>query len=117
MKEIADMLTETGLYQAYRKYFMEFKLPYLRGQYSRFFFSSLHSSFLRLIRESLTEDDRQFYRSKAGNAMSRRDRWFYRGIVDGDLWDSMKYRFFDIARLTRYFVWKFMRRPLGNKKT
>ena len=96
MQEVAEMLKETGFYQVYRDLFEECKLNNHQRLYSQLPWS-IRSSFFQLVRESLTEDDRTFYRDETGK-MKRRVLSFYRGLIDGQRLETMKYYFLESVK-------------------
>jgi len=90
MKEIAGMLTETGLYQTYKNRFEKFKLDNWYCLYAQIPFS-IRSSFLSMIRDSLTEEDRMFYRFESGKSLRKPTLCFYRGMIDGNRLELVKH--------------------------
>jgi len=100
--EIEKMLHETERYESYRNLFHEEKFAHYSVCYRRLP-PTLRSKFLELIRRSLAEIDREFYR-KTG-IMKKRELRFYRGIVEGNRLETAKYYFFEIIKLPER-LWK-----------
>ena len=96
---ILAYLQESGFYTTYKDVFVPHKLETWKHYYDCTFSLSGRARFLRLIRESLTEDDRMFYRSEAASAMKPRVLCFYRGLVDGVWQETMKYYFHEVVKL------------------
>ena len=89
MVETEKMLHETGCYESYRNAFILQKL--------KLWFSCYHSvpkslipRFAVLIRNALTEDDREFYRTASRKILHITVRSFYQ-MIDGGSLESMKY--------------------------
>jgi len=84
--DIGYMLQETGLYEVYRDAFIAQKLSSWHYRYE-FLPASLKPKFAALVRDSLTEDDREFYRTAP---MSKKVRLFCK-MVDGGFMETMNY--------------------------
>ena len=103
-------LLESGHYSTYKDIFIPQKLRGLEEYYDRI--PSSRPNTLRLIHESLTEDDRRFYRSAAGNVMSTDTILFYQGIIDGGRVATMKYYFFKAAKSIERFIKQGIVKPM-----
>ena len=100
---IENFLRESGYYHDYREAFIRYKLLLWCGVCGSMT-SPNRAKMISMIRESLTNDDRAFYHDKTGQ-MKKRVLRFYRGIVEGNRLETVKYYFFELPRLPERF-WK-----------
>ena len=96
MQEVAGMLMDTRFFQTYHHHFERHKLGAAYHYIYPRLPSSLHPSFLRRLRESLTADDRAFYRSATGKELLGKNCVrFYRYLVDGGWFGKIQYYYGD----------------------
>ena len=88
--KIRDYLLESGYYAAYREKFIAMKLDVWYRHY-RNLPASLRTRFAAMIRESLTTDDREFYRTASKKQCKTVARLFY-AMLDGDKTSAWKFR-------------------------
>jgi len=109
--EVEKYLRESGYYEDYQDIFIRQKLLHWQHSFDMMA-RTCRAMMLPLIRKSLTTEDRQFYSD--GKRMRTKAIWFYRGVVDSNRRDAMKYYFFDslklLERLFKYTVVNPMRR-------
>ena len=86
---IQEYLLESGYYTAYRDKFIETKLIIWRRVHI-FLSVSLKREFAAKIRESLSTDDREFYRTAPQELIPKRIRWFYE-MIDGGPIETVNY--------------------------
>ena len=87
--KIRDYLLESGYYAAYREKFISMKLDVWYHHY-RNLPVSLQTRFSAMIRESLTADDREFYRTASKEQCKTVVRLFY-AMLDGDKTAAWKF--------------------------
>ena len=88
--KIQDCLLESGHYAAYREKFLSTKLGMWFGRY-QILPASLKPRFIEMIRDSLTEDDRKFYRDPTSRGLRKLARLFY-ATLDGGITEAIKFR-------------------------
>jgi len=81
--KIREYLLESGYYAAYRDAFIAKKLGVWHHNYYGVPMS-MRSQYVAMIRESLSSDDRKFYRTAPKELVPRRIKWFYE-MIDGNL--------------------------------
>ena len=111
--KIRMYLLESGYYTAYREEFIVRKLGAFLGQYRRLP-TSLQPKFLEMMRESLTDDDREFYRSTPRGFWKFRLCLFYR-MIEGNKMDTLKYHLFETVRWLAQFLPQWIVEPLKNQ--
>jgi len=110
LSEIEQMLLNTGFYELYKNYFGMQKIDSLCCLYCRLP-RSLCIQFQKYIHQSLTESDREFYRTNPQKLLSMRHRLFYR-MVEGNKIDSLKFHFFMLFHQPRQTFSQWMPKPL-----
>ena len=103
-----DYLVESGYYAVYRKKFISMKLCAWYSHYCRLS-SFIKPKFAAMIRDSLTEDDREFYRTTPKKLMPKKIRLFYK-MIDGGLMEAMNYHVSQITRPIIQMPKRFFRR-------
>ena len=88
--KIQDFLIESGYYAAYHDTFISAKLGMWFGRY-QILPASLKPRFAEMIRDSLTEDDRKFYRDSTNRQLRRLARLFY-AMIDGGIIETIRFR-------------------------
>ena len=108
--KIHAYLLESGYYAAYRNTFISQKLNAWFYRY-QCLPSSLKPKYVAMIRDSLTEDDRKFYRT----ALLKTTKLFYE-MIDGGLMEAVKYhgngRIRSIARMPERVIRRWIVKPL-----
>jgi len=80
--EVETMLHETGQYDSYRNIFISRKLNFWHDRYYYAIPVSVRNRYTAIIRESLSTEDREFYRTAPKELIPRHIRWFYE-MIDG----------------------------------
>ena len=110
---IQNYLLESGHYAAYRKKFISMKLDVWYRHY-RNLPASLKPKFMAMIRESLTADDREFYRDPK-NQLPITTRLLY-AMIDGGRMEALKFRIAyiieQIIRMPELLVNRWLVRPV-----
>jgi len=107
---IGESLKKSGHYDEYREFFIPMKLTIWYGLFSRLNRSD-HRRLIQMIRESLTEDDKVFYRSRT--ALKERHLRFYRWVIDGDRVAYLIFHFFQTLQwLERIFFRRYVFKPM-----
>ena len=109
-KMIEQFLRTAGYYDDYREVFIRTKLSvwcWCHGNMTR----SNQSKIRRMICESLTEEDRMFYRVATNKNLRRTVRLFY-NMLDGNRIDALKYHFFETLKLPEHFLREWIIIPL-----
>ena len=88
--KIQEYLLECGYYTTYRDKFISMKLDVWYRHY-RNLPVSLKPRFVAMIRDSLTADDREFYRSVPKNPCKQLARLFY-AMIEGSETDARKFK-------------------------
>ena len=88
--KIQNFLHKSGYYAAYRDKFISAKLGMWFGRY-QILPASLKPRFAEMIRDSLTEDDRKFYRDSTNRQLRRLARLFY-AMIDGGIIETIRFR-------------------------
>ena len=88
--KIGEYLVESGHYADYRDKFIPMKLDVWYRHY-RNLPSSMQSEYTALVRDSLTADDREFYRTAPKKQLRKIARLFY-AMLDGGKADAWKFR-------------------------
>jgi len=89
-EKIREYLLESGYYVAYRNKFLSMRLDVWFRHY-RNLPASLQPRYTAMIREVLTDDDREFYRSAPKGQCKRIVRLFY-AMIDGGASDAWNFR-------------------------
>ena len=92
--KIQEYLLESGYYRLYREQFISLKLTIYRRHY-RGLLDSLKPTFEAMIRENITDEDREFYRS---GKVKRRIARFYKMVIDGSPFERGVYQTFAAIR-------------------
>jgi len=108
--EIEKFLRESGHYKDYRDFFICQKLLLWQLCFGKMTRLSRAKMF-PLIRESLTDEDRNFYRGEAGT-MTKKAIWFYRGLIDGNRCDAIKYYCLDCLKCLERFLKRTVINPM-----
>ena len=91
MADLLHFLKEGRHYPFYRDIYHDLKLTLFFKKYNKFS-NKLQQEFKELIRASLTDEDREFLRSEAGEMLPKKTRLFYE-MIDGGILRTIKYHF------------------------
>jgi glycosyltransferase involved in cell wall biosynthesis len=119
--EIWKMLQNTGFYADYRVEFISQKMRICMGYYFHVP-TSLRPRFAAKIRDSLTEDDRAFYRSAPKKVLGKLTRLFYE-MIDGGQLETANYhvsylfvqKILPIVRMPERLLRKYIIKPLKKR--
>ena len=115
--KIRDYLLESGYYTDYRNYFITKKLKMWHQHYC-YLSASVKPQFAAMIRESLNEDDREFYRNASKNHVSNSIKSFYE-MIDGSKVAAIKYQISlvvrETARMPERFIRKWIVKPIQKR--
>ena len=111
---IRDYLIESGFYSDYRNIFIARKLKVWCRQY-QCIPASIKPGFITAIRDSLTEDDRNFFRGASKQILPTSVRLFYE-MIDGGHTAALSYHLMQAAKLPEQLVRRWIIKPLKNRK-
>ena len=117
--KIGEYLLASGYYAAYRNKYISMKLDVWFRHY-RNLPASMKPDYAAMVRESLTADDREFYRTAPKKQLRNIARLFY-AMLDGDKTDAQKfciaYTIHQTVRMPELFFRWWIVRPLRQWKT
>ena len=113
-EKIREYLLESGFYADYRDKFIAMKLDVWFRHY-RNLPASLQSRYIEMIREVLSEDDREFYRTAPETQCKKIVKLFY-AMIDGNESDAWKFRIVytmqQIVRMPELLIRQWIARPI-----
>ena len=115
--KIRDHLLESGHYAVYRDYFVPKKMR-IWHQHYRSLSTSDRRQFAAMIRESLSEDDREFYRNASKKQVPNVLKLFYE-MIDGDKTAALNYQVslivHETVRMPERFIRQWIVKPLQRR--
>jgi hypothetical protein len=103
-------LEKSGYYTSYKHQYHTQKLRKTEWYYNKTS-GPLRSEFRALIRENMTDEDRNFYRTASRKSLSGTARRFGK-MLDGDLWATVSYHVCRMAKMPEELCRQWIFRPL-----